>query len=249
VSCKPLITGALLGLEKSTFAKNKNCYEMTREEWIRRLDDMQGVGLNLLFIFGGVNEGLRRKAIASPDLLEFIFSECDRRRMEVIISASCWDDWQVGGIDISREMKLVEETTKEVYTRYGFHPSFSGWYLPYECNMIGGSYGKLLCELYRAGVEKCKFLLFLFRTLLASAWNSNTGNPRNMSISGPTHYPVPRWTYWHCRITADSIFHVLQKKKRGLSLKLLQKPVQTQGLNSGAMLKRANSLSPIWMIL
>jgi hypothetical protein len=148
----------LLGLEKSTFAKNKNCYEMTRGEWIRRLDDMQGVGLNLLFIIGGVNEGLRRKAISSPDLLEFLFSECDRRRMEVIISASCWDDWQVGGIDISREMKLVEEITNEVYARYGLHPSFSGWYLPYECNMLGGRYGKLLCDLYRAGVEKCKSL-------------------------------------------------------------------------------------------
>lgn len=158
MSCKPLLSGALLNMERSTFAGIKHGYEITKEEWIRRLDDMQGIGLNLLFIFEGVNEGLRRKAIAAPDLLELIFSECDRRRMEVMISASGWADWQVGGIDVSREMQLVEATTKEIYTRYGSHSSLSGWYLPYECCVSRGHWGGVLRELYRVSAEHCKSL-------------------------------------------------------------------------------------------
>ncbi len=158
MSCQPLLSGALLNLEKSTFTKIRNCYEITKEEWIRRLDDMQAIGLNLLFIFEGVNEGLRRKALAAPDLLEFIFSECDRRGMEVMIPASCWADWQVGGIDVSREMQLVEATTKELHARYGSHPSFFGWYLPYECGVLGGRWGGVLRELYRVTADYCKSL-------------------------------------------------------------------------------------------
>lgn len=156
MSCKPLISGALLSLGKSTFVNIKNCYEITKEEWLRRLDDMQGVGLNLLFIFAGVNEGLWRKAFAAPDLLEFILSECDRRKMEVMIAASSSDDWWVQGIDISREMQLVEVTAKEIYARYGTHPSLVGWYLPYECPMWRGRQGDLCRDLYRAAAEQCK---------------------------------------------------------------------------------------------
>ena len=206
MSCKPLLSCALLNMEKTTFASFKNFYLITKDEWIRKLDDMQAIGLNLLFIFGGVNEGLRRKSIAAPDLLEFIFSECDRRRMEVIISASGSDDWCIRGIDISREAHLVEATTKEVYTRYGHHTSFTGWHLPYETYMfqrwlvpagsvmLPGQQGDLLHELYRVATEICKGLTPRLPVVISPFFMPNTnGKGMDCEYREPSEY-IDYWS-------------------------------------------------------
>ena len=202
MSCKPLISGALLSLEKSTFVNIKNGYAITKEEWLRRLDDMQGIGLNLLFIFAGVNEGLWRKSTAAPDILEFIFTECDRRRMEVFIPASYSDDWWIGGPDIAREMRLVESTTREIYTRYGAHTSWGGWYLPYECPMWRGSQGGLCRELYRAAAESCKILTPRLSVAISPFFVPNTtGKCMELQNYEPAEYT----DFWSSVLSESSI--------------------------------------------
>jgi len=211
MSCKPLISGALLNLGRSIFTKTKNCYEITEEEWLRMLDEMQGVGFNLLFIFQGVDEAMGRKAIAAPDLLEFIFSECDRRRMEVIVSASCSDAWWVGGIDVSREVHLVEATTREIHARYGAHPSLVGWYLPYECPMWRGPQGDLYRELCRAAAESCKGLAPRLPVAISPFFVPNTtGQCMDFQYYEPAEYT----DFWS-RVLSDAKIETLALQDNG----------------------------------
>jgi len=211
MSCKPLISGALLNMGGSIFTKTKSCYEISGEEWLRRLDDMQAIGFDLLFIFEGVEEALRRRAIAAPDLLEFIFSECDRRRMEVIISASCSTAWWVGGIDVSREVHLVEATAMEVHKRYGSHPSLGGWYLPYECPMWRGPQGDLYRELCRAAAESCKDLAPRLPVAISPFFVPNTtGKCMDFQYYEPMEYT----DFWS-RVLSDAKIETLALQDNG----------------------------------
>ncbi|MFA6815361.1 MAG: DUF4434 domain-containing protein [Lentisphaeria bacterium] len=155
MSCRPLISGVLLNLNKSIFVDCDYNYTLTKQEWTRQFDYLQNIGCNLLCIFAGVKECMERTAVADPNLLEFIFSECDQRQMEIIISTGSTNKWSKD-FDVIREAGFVASLINKIFRYYGSHPSFSGWYLPYELFIRRGQGVKPISDLFRSLVESCK---------------------------------------------------------------------------------------------
>jgi Domain of unknown function (DUF4434) len=155
MSCEPLVSGVLLNLDKSIFVDSNYNYTMTREDWSQQFDHLQNIGCNLLFIFEGVNACMERTAVADYDLLELLFCECDKRKMEIIISTGRTNKWGKD-FDVSRETGFVSSSIEEIFRRYGSHPSFTGWYLPYELFIRRGKDIKTISELFRSLVKACK---------------------------------------------------------------------------------------------
>ncbi len=154
MTCKPLISGALWNLGHSIFMPDDYNYQLTSDGWMRQFDQMQDIGFNMMFFFTGINECMARSSAAGPDLLEFLFSECDRRQMQAIVSVGGNETWWKD-FDPARELRLLDVSIPMIHERYGKHDSFSGWYLPYEIYMPRG-WMKKIGELYQGAVERCK---------------------------------------------------------------------------------------------
>ncbi|MFA6566765.1 MAG: DUF4434 domain-containing protein [Victivallales bacterium] len=154
MTCKPLISGALWNLGHSNFVSEDYNYQLPHDSWMRQFDQMQDIGLDLMFFFQGVNKCMARSSSAGPDLLEFLLSECDKRQMQAIIEVGGNSTWSVD-FDPLRELHMLDMSIAMIHERYGRHDSFSGWYLPYEIHMPRG-WLKNIGELYRGAVELCK---------------------------------------------------------------------------------------------
>ena len=159
MSCKPLLCGTLWNLGRSGFIDGEYNYELTREEWRNELEQMQKIGFDHLMLFAGVQYCLERTrqktAAAGPDLLEFLYGECDKRNMKIIVSSGFypgwWEKWK-----LDEALEFQDKTIGEIFSRYGNHPSFQGWYLDYEIYMRWGSEAGIIRELYRGIVDRCK---------------------------------------------------------------------------------------------
>ncbi|MFA6817123.1 MAG: DUF4434 domain-containing protein [Lentisphaeria bacterium] len=155
MSCEPLVSGVTFNFGKSIFINSNYSYTINKEDWIQQFDSLQNIGCDLLFVIEGINQCMARTAVVDDDLLEFVFSECDKRNMEMIISTGHSSEW-CNDYNVARETAFVSSSIEEIFRRYGSHPSFKGWYLPYELFIRRGKDINIISELFRSLVQLCK---------------------------------------------------------------------------------------------
>jgi len=117
------------------------------------LDAIQGLGLRLVVLNGpwfgaAVTPG-------NPDPTERLFAEGDRRHLEFFVdtgSAANW--WSLG--DAAPEVARARARIESLQQRYGRHPSFKGFYVPYETYVMWGAQRELARTLYREVAAACK---------------------------------------------------------------------------------------------
>src|SRR5579863_2731424 len=113
-----------------------------REDWAREFDTFVTVGLDtVVLIRAGWGERLAcpsqavsRHVTTLPvyiDMVELFLELCDVRDLNFYFglydSGYFWHryDWQT-------EVAINKDFAREIWGRYGDHPSFRGWYLPHE---------------------------------------------------------------------------------------------------------------------
>jgi len=111
----------------------------SEEEWRKDFDDMQAIGIDTVII---IRAGLRDKCIFSSetlnvkvdhDLAKFFLEEADRRKMNLFFGI--YDSGRLfsgKGWDWKWEFEINKHFIKEVWNKYGEHPSFAGWYISHE---------------------------------------------------------------------------------------------------------------------
>ena len=129
------------------------------DEWSADFDAMRAIGIDTVIIIRG---GLGRKTLfpsrvigTSPteDLAQFFLDQSAARNMNLYFGN--YDSWEWARKGAwKEEITLNRRFMKEIWERYGSHPSFAGWYLTHETSH------RRLCfrELYRELSEYAKTL-------------------------------------------------------------------------------------------
>lgn len=123
------------------------------DAWQEDLDALDALGMNLL-IFTGPYAGVE-PAAGEADPFDALLGEFDRRGMRVYLStmqAPAW--WTVA--DTAPEIARARERIASLERRYGAHPSFEGFYIPYECYCMWGAAAEIPKQLYAGVSAACK---------------------------------------------------------------------------------------------
>lgn len=117
------------------------------------LDAIQGLGLRLVVLNGPwVGTAV---AAGGSDPAEKLFAEGDRRHLEFFVDTGDMANWWVQA-DPGAELARARERIQLVYRRYGHHPSFKGFYVPYECYVMWDAQRALTRTLYWEVAAACK---------------------------------------------------------------------------------------------
>lgn len=123
------------------------------EAWKRELDAIQAMGMDLMVLNGPfVGEPPEK---GHPDALDAFFDEADRRGMSLHIDTLAAPNWWIledPGPEIARATARIQDLAR----RYGHHPSFEGWYIPYELYVFWGPQADLIRALYAEISAACK---------------------------------------------------------------------------------------------
>lgn len=117
------------------------------------LDAIQGLGMRLIVL----NGPWLGTAVApgESDPTENLFAEGDRRHLKFFVDIGAMANWWVQA-DPAAELARAREQIQLVYRRYGHHPSFKGFYVPYECYVMWNAQRALTRTLYREVAVACK---------------------------------------------------------------------------------------------
>ena len=94
-------------------------------------------------------------AAGESDPAESLFAEGDRRHLEFFVDTGAMANWWVQA-DPAAELARARERIQLVHQRYGHHPSFKGFYVPYETYVMWGAQRELTRTLYREVAGACK---------------------------------------------------------------------------------------------
>ncbi|MBI5091190.1 MAG: DUF4434 domain-containing protein [Candidatus Hydrogenedentes bacterium] len=123
------------------------------ESWKADLDALQALDISLLVLNGPfVGEDL---AAGQTDPMEAFFAEADRRHLSLYLDTLSAPNWWTL-TDPAPEVARARTRIQRLQQRYGKHPSFSGWYIPYELYVFWGAQADLLRTLYRDISAACK---------------------------------------------------------------------------------------------
>lgn len=89
------------------------------------------------------------------DPAENLFAEGDRRHLEFFVDTGAMANWWVQ-TDPAAELARASERIRLVHQHYGHHPSFKGFYVPYETYVMWGAQRELTRTLYREVAAVCK---------------------------------------------------------------------------------------------
>ena len=121
--------------------------------WQTDLDQLQALDLRLLVLNGPfIGE---TPPPGTPDPMEAFFNEADRRRLAIYVdtlSAPNWWTLADPAPEIARARTRIESLTR----RYVKHPSFTGWYIPYELYVMWDAPAELIAALFRDISAACK---------------------------------------------------------------------------------------------
>jgi hypothetical protein len=123
------------------------------EAWAADLDALEGLGMDLMILNGPfVGEPLEPGA---DDPIEAFFAEADRRGLRLYLDTLSAPDWWTLD-DPSAEIVRATARIADLEARYGDHPSFEGWYIPYELYVFWDKQAELIKTLYREVAAACK---------------------------------------------------------------------------------------------
>jgi hypothetical protein len=121
--------------------------------WQTELDQLQALGIHLL-VLNGPFVGENPPAGAT-DPLEVFFDETDRRGLSLYLDTLAAPNWWTLS-DPAPEIARARTRVEALARRYGKHPSFTGWYLPYELYVMWDAQAELIAVLYRDISAACK---------------------------------------------------------------------------------------------
>lgn len=119
--------------------------------WRAELDALQQLGMRLMVL----NGGQYGEEATSPDALRPLFNEADARGIELYLDTLQAPDWWTLP-DAAPEIARASERIARLMDRYGRHPSFKGWYIPYELYMFWEPTAGLIKQLYTEVAAACK---------------------------------------------------------------------------------------------
>jgi hypothetical protein len=134
------------------------------DAWQEDLDALDALGMDLL-IFTGPYAGVEPKP-GEGDPFDALLGEFDRRGMRVYLStlqAPAW--WTL--TDTTPEIDRAKQRIENLERRYGAHPSFEGFYIPYECYCMWGPSAEIPKQLYRGVSTACKEIAPDKKTLIS----------------------------------------------------------------------------------
>lgn len=134
------------------------------DAWQEDLDAIDLLGMDL-FVFTGPYAGAEPKT-GESDPFDAFLSELDRRDMRVYLSTLQTNAWWAltdTGPEIERARRRVESLER----RYGDHPSFEGFYIPYECYVMWGPPAETAKQLYQGVSAACKEIAPDKKTLIS----------------------------------------------------------------------------------
>ena len=115
---------------------------MKAAQWNALVDEMAEFGLEYLVLLCVAQDvktyypssRFEPFGMAEDDLVEILLSACDRNKIKVFMPNDYFGNW-VDSPEMFGDPKVIERrifATEEIFSRYGHHPSFYGWYLPNE---------------------------------------------------------------------------------------------------------------------
>lgn len=120
---------------------------------VAELDAMQGLGMKLVVLNGpyiGQTPPPNRE-----DPTEKLFQAGDRRGLTFFVDTVASPQWW-SKPDPAAELARTRERIQQLHSRYGHHPSFGGFYVPYEVYVMWGAQRELIRTLYRGVAASCK---------------------------------------------------------------------------------------------
>lgn len=121
--------------------------------WRTELDQLQALGIRIL-VLNGPFVGETPPA-GAPDPMEAFFDEADRRGLSIYVDTLAAPNWWTLS-DPAPEIARARTRIETLARRYGKHPSFTGWYLPYELYVMWDAPAGLIAALYRDISAACK---------------------------------------------------------------------------------------------
>lgn len=133
--------------------------EVSATQWAKELDAMRTARMRMIILQWTQVDG--KNLFDPPDPFPTILDLAHRRGMKFIFGlrydGRWWREW--GSAEYLREeAKQSASLAREVHRRYGKHPAFAGFYIPYE--LWDGSFTEAqtesLCELLQAIGSACR---------------------------------------------------------------------------------------------
>jgi hypothetical protein len=117
------------------------------------LDAIQELAMRVVVISGPLIGQPLPGGMVDP--AEKLFDAGDRRGLEFFVDTGSVAEWWML-TDPAAELTRARERIRTLHHRYGHHPSFRGFYLPYELYVMWGSQRELIRTLYREVAACCK---------------------------------------------------------------------------------------------
>jgi len=121
--------------------------------WQTELDQLEALGIRVMVLNGSfVGE---TPPPGTPDPMEAFFAEADRRGLSIYLDTLSAPNWWTL-TDSAPEIARARNRVEALAHRYGNHPSFTGWYIPYELYVMWDAPAELITTLYRDISAACK---------------------------------------------------------------------------------------------
>ncbi|MCL4216232.1 MAG: DUF4434 domain-containing protein [Candidatus Hydrogenedentes bacterium] len=121
--------------------------------WDEELEYIQQLGMDTL-IMNGPYFGAETHD-GEQDATERFLDATDARGMHVFIDTCAATEWWTL-VDPAAEIARAVERIRYIESRYGAHPSFTGFYVPYELYVMWGPQRDLITALYGEVSRACK---------------------------------------------------------------------------------------------
>ncbi|HPY30391.1 MAG TPA: DUF4434 domain-containing protein [Verrucomicrobiota bacterium] len=131
-----------------TPAKQTQAFDLDAEE----LDAIKALRMHVVVLMGSA---FGATTTETSDPSEALFQAADQRRMELYVSTGSMREWWTQP-DATAELARARERIQSLHRRYGRHPSFKGFYVPYETYVMWGAQRELARTLYREVAAACK---------------------------------------------------------------------------------------------
>jgi hypothetical protein len=123
------------------------------QAWQTDLDQLQALGIRTL-VLNGPHVG-ENAATSAPDPMEAFFAEADHRGLSIYLDTLAAPNWWTL-TDPAPEIARAQARIESLARRHGKHPSFTGFYIPYELYVMWDAQAGLITALYRDVSAACK---------------------------------------------------------------------------------------------